>query len=217
MTTQIKICGITRIEDGLACAELGADAVGFVFYAPSPRYLNPELAELISRELPPFISRVGLFVNPDPDYVKGVLGAVGLDLLQFHGDESPQACGESGRPYLKAARVRPGFDLVEYARRFADGSGPARARALLCDADVAGFGGGGQVFDWGLIPESLSLPLVLSGGLTPENVAGAVKTVRPLAVDVSSGVELHKGIKDRAKIERFIREVRVADDALRSA
>jgi phosphoribosylanthranilate isomerase len=214
MKTRIKICGITRHEDGLACAQLGADAVGFVFYPPSPRAVEPALAGKIERALPPFLTRVGLFVNPSAAEVEGVLARVSLDVLQFHGDESPDFCARFGRPYLKAARVRPGFDLVEYARRFAvvDRS---RAQAILCDADVKGYGGGGEVFDWALLPDTFPLPLVLSGGLTPDNVAVAIRRVRPQAVDVSSGVEQAKGIKDAAKIERFIREVRAVDEELR--
>lgn len=214
MTTRIKICGITRIEDGLVCAALGADAIGLVFYPASPRYVEPATARAIGRSLPPFVTRVGLFVNPRADEVSRVLDAVELDVLQFHGDESPEFCGQFRRPYLKAARVRPGLDLLEYARRFATGDG-LQAQAMLCDADVEGYGGGGKVFDWGLLPDSLPLPLILSGGLSPDNVASAIRRVRPLAVDVSSGVEHGKGIKDKTKIERFIREVRAVDEELR--
>ena len=214
MMTRIKICGITREEDGLTCAALGADAIGLVFYPASPRFVEAAAARDIARSLPPFLTRVGLFVNPRADEVRQVLEEVELDVLQFHGDESPAFCGQFRRPYLKAARVRPGFDLVEYARRFAT-DGALRAQAILCDADVKGFGGGGMVFDWGLLPDSLPLPLILSGGLSPENVAPAIRRVRPLAVDVSSGVERDKGIKDRAKIERFIHEVRAVDEELR--
>ena len=214
MTTRIKICGITRIEDGLACADLGVDAIGLVFYAGSPRYVAPAAARLIGRALPPFLTRVGLFVNPQVDEVERVLDEAGIDVLQFHGDESPAFCGQFRRPYLKAARVRPDFDLLEYARRFAVDE-LHRAQAILCDADVKGYGGGGKVFDWGLLPDSLPLPLILSGGLSPDNVASAIRRVRPLAVDVSSGVERDKGIKDRARIERFIQEVRAVDEELR--
>lgn len=211
MTTRIKICGITRAEDALACVQLGADALGFVFYPPSPRYVAPERAAQLVRLLPPFLTRVGLFVNAAPEAVRAVLAQVPLDLLQFHGDEDESYCASFGLPYLKAARVRPGMDLLEYAVRF------PTARAILCDAFVEGFGGGGQTFDWSLIPAALPVPLVLSGGLTPENVGAALKAVRPAAVDVSSGVELAKGIKDHAKLADFIAEVRAADDSLRSS
>lgn len=211
MTTRIKICGITRAEDALACVQLGADALGFVFYPPSPRYVAPEQAAQLVRLLPPFLTRVGLFVNAEPDEVRAVLAGVPLDLLQFHGDEDERYCASFGLPYLKAARVRPGMDLLEYAVRF------PTARGILCDAFVEGFGGGGQTFDWSLIPAVLPLPLLLSGGLTPENVGAALKAVRPAAVDVSSGVELAKGIKDHAKLADFIAEVRAADDSLRSS
>lgn len=214
MRTRIKICGITRLEDGQACAELGADAIGFVFYGPSPRAVDPQLAQAIDRALPPFLTRVGLFVNPPEADVWAVLDRVRLDVLQFHGDERPAFCAEFGRPYLKAAHVRPGLDLVEYARRFS-AEDQMRAQALLCDADVKGYGGGGEVFDWALLPDAFPLPWILSGGLSPDNVAAAIRRLRPQAVDVSSGVEVAKGIKDAVKIERFIQEVRAVDEQLR--
>lgn len=211
MTTRIKICGITRAEDARACVDLGADALGFVFYPPSPRYVAPAIAAALVRELPPFLTRVGLFVNAKPEAVRAVLAEAPLDLLQFHGDEDEKYCASFGLPYLKAARVRPGMDLLEYAVRFPS------ARAILCDAFVEGYGGGGQTFDWSLIPPALPLRLVLSGGLGPQNVRAAVRAVRPAAVDVSSGVELAKGIKDHAKLAEFIAEVRAADESLRSS
>ncbi len=206
--TRIKICGITREEDLAAAVAAGADAIGFVFYAPSPRYVTPQRASQLVARVPPFISRVGLFVNESADAVKAVLAVVPLDLLQFHGDEDAAFCSAFGRPWIKAARVKPGFDLLEYASAFAGASG---ASGLLLDAHVEGYGGGGQTFDWSLIPRSLPLPVILSGGLHPGNVTAAVRAVRPWAVDVSSGVEAARGIKDARKIAEFIAGVRDAD------
>ncbi len=203
--TRIKICGITRKEDLRAAVALGADALGFVFYPPSPRFLDSAAAAELVREVPPFVTRVGLFVNAAAADIRATLAAVPLDLLQFHGDEDAACCAQYGLPYIKAARMRPGLDLLEYAALFPD------ARAILLDAYVAGYGGAGVSFDWSLIPRALPLPMILSGGLTPENVAGAVRAVRPAAVDVSSGVELAKGIKDAAKIAEFIAGVRNAE------
>ena len=211
MTTRIKICGLTRPDDVLACVALGADALGFVFYPQSPRFVTAAQAAALMRLTPPFLTRVGLFVNAAPEAVRAVLAEAPLDLLQFHGDEDADYCASFGLPYLKAARVRPGMDLLEYAARF------PTARAILCDAFVEGYGGGGQTFDWSLIPAALPVPLVLSGGLMPENVGAAIRAVRPAAVDVSSGVELAKGLKDHAKLAAFIAEVRAADESLRSS
>jgi phosphoribosylanthranilate isomerase len=206
MKTRVKVCGITRREDGLAAARLGADAIGFVFYPPSPRHVTPNQAQEISAAISPFVSTVGLFVNAEPVQVADTLNRIRLDYLQFHGDESPDYCAQFGVPFLKAVRVRPGVDLLQYATSF------SAAKALLLDAYVEGTPGGtGQRFDWQLIPANLPLPVILSGGLEPDNVASAVRTVRPWAVDVSSGVEAAKGIKDAEKIERFIRGVRDAD------
>jgi phosphoribosylanthranilate isomerase len=206
MKTRVKVCGITRCEDGLAAARLGADAIGFVFYPPSPRHVTPNQAQEISAVIPPFVSTVGLFVNAEPAQVSDTLNRIRLDYLQFHGDESPDYCAQFGVPFLKAVRVRPSVDLLQYATSF------SAAKALLLDAYVEGTPGGtGQRFDWQLIPATLPLPMILSGGLEPDNVASAVRTVRPWAVDVSSGVEAAKGIKDAEKIERFIRGVRDAD------
>lgn len=205
MPARIKICGITRVEDALAAAAAGADAIGLVFYAPSPRAVDAAQAAAIVAALPPFVSAVGLFVNAGESEIRDTMARVPLDLLQFHGDEAPEFCGRFGHPFLKAARVRPGVDLLEYARLF------TAARGLLLDAFVPGtHGGTGATFDWGLIPSGLSLPVVLSGGLTPDNVGEAVRRVRPWAVDVSSGVEARPGIKDPAKIAAFIRGVRNA-------
>lgn len=203
--TRVKICGITRIEDGLACAQLGADAIGLVFYAPSPRHVSVEQARAIMAALPPFITTVGLFVDADPAEVGAVLGQLPLDMLQFHGGEPPDYCQSFNRPYLKAVRVKPGLDLVQYAAQY------AQAKGLLLDAHVEGIAGGtGQAFDWDLIPARLPLPVVLSGGLNPANVTEAIKRVHPAAVDVSSGVEATKGIKDAAKIAAFMQGVRNA-------
>jgi len=204
--TRVKICGITRVQDALAAVRLGADAIGLVFYANSPRHVAPQQAREISGALPPFVTSVGLFVNPAPEEVGVVLQAVHLDLLQFHGEEPPEFCRQFRVPYLKAVRVKPGLDLVQYAASYSD------ARGLLLDAFVEGaHGGTGQSFDWGLIPSGLPLPVVLSGGLDEANVAGAIRQVRPWAVDVSSGVESAKGIKDAARMAAFMQGVRDAD------
>lgn len=206
MRTRIKICGITREEDLLAAVRHGADAVGFVFYAKSPRFLDPLKAARLAHRVPPFVTRVGLFVNAPRDEVARVLAAVPLDLLQFHGEEDEKACTGFGRPYLKAARMKAGLDLLEFARRYPS------AQGLLLDAWVDGYGGGGQTFDWSWIPRDLPVPIVLSGGLTAANVGRAIREVRPWAVDVSSGVESAKGIKSEEKIAAFCAAVRTADE-----
>jgi len=206
--TRIKICGITREADLTAAVTAGADALGFVFYAPSPRYVTPQRAAQLMAQVPAFVTKVGLFVNESPATVRAVLAEVPLDLLQFHGDEDAAYCCRFGKPWIKAARVKPGFDLLEYASAFVEAPGVS---GLLLDAHVDGYGGGGQTFDWGLIPQSLPLPVILSGGLHPGNVAEAVRAVRPWAVDVSSGVESARGIKDARKITEFIAGVRNAD------
>jgi len=205
MRTRIKICGITSVDDGLAAANAGADAIGLVFYPKSPRFVEPDQAAAIARAMPPFVTVVGLFVNAEAATVREILSAVPLHLLQFHGDEDAAYCRQFDRPYLKAARMGPGFDLVQYAASFGS------AQALLLDAFVDGYGGGGKTFDWSMIPPGLPRPIVLSGGLDPDNVAEAVRRVRPPAVDVSSGVEAAKGVKDHAKIAAFIAGVRNAD------
>lgn len=202
--TRIKICGLTREEDVDAAVAAGADAIGFVFYEKSPRYVTPARAAALARRLPPFVSAVGLFVNADPAVVLATLGEVQLHVLQFHGDESEADCCRYARPYLKAARVTPELDLVQYASRFPS------AQGILLDAFVEGYGGGGKIFDWTLIPSDLGRPIVLSGGLDAANVGEAVRRVRPAAVDVSSGVEAAKGIKDPLKIEAFVAAVRAA-------
>lgn len=206
--TRIKICGITRTEDLDAAVVAGADAIGFVFYLPSPRFLPSEVAAKLARQVPPFVTRVGLFVNAEAATVRETLAQVPIDLLQFHGDEDAHYCEQFGRPYIKAARVRPNStrgDLLEFARAFPG------AQGLLLDAWVEAYGGAGQSFDWSLIPENLPLPMVLSGGLHAGNIVDAVVKTRPWAVDVSSGVELSKGIKDAEKIAAFIAAVRMAD------
>jgi len=204
--TAVKICGVTRIEDALVAADYGAHAIGLVFYRPSPRYIDPAKAADIVRALPPFVTPVGLFVDADEDEVREVAARSGVRLLQFHGAESAEYCARFTLPYMKAVRVRPGVDLLQYAHDFAG------AKALLLDAFQEGlYGGTGAVFDWSLIPPALPLPVVLSGGLTPETVSDAIRRVRPCAVDVSSGVEAGKGIKDAAKIAAFIEGVRDAE------
>lgn len=205
MRTRVKICGITRPEHALAAAEAGADAIGLVFYPPSPRFLSVERAREIAGVLPPFVQSVALFVNADAAQVSQAIGRVHPAMLQFHGEETPEFCGQFGLPYLKACRVSPGVDLLEYLRPF------SAARGWLLDAHVEEYGGVGASFDWSLVPAQLARPLVLSGGLTCDNVGAAVRRVRPWAVDVSSGVESGKGIKDAAKIAAFIAEVRNAD------
>jgi phosphoribosylanthranilate isomerase len=202
--TRIKICGLTREEDVRAAVEAGADAIGFVFYPPSPRFVSFERAAQLARLIPPFVSSVGLFVNPERSYVESTLAAVPLQVLQFHGDETVEDCIAFGLPFIKAARMRPGLDLLKYAACFPG------AQGLLLDAFVEGYGGGGETFDWSLIPSRLPVPLILSGGLHAGNVSEAVRCVQPWAVDVSSGVESAKGIKDAARITEFVAGVRHA-------
>ena len=217
MRTRIKICGITRASDCLAAAAAGADAVGFNFWRGTPRRVEPAAAASLRALLPPFVTAVGLFVDPDPAEVRAVLDGVALDMLQFHGHEPAELCRSFGRPYLKAVPVRAGAgpdDLLEYAARYGDAAG------VLFDAPPAGGlpGGTGRSFDWSLLPRNLARPLVLSGGLDAGNVREAIARVRPWAVDVSTGVEARdaegnviKGSKDPARIAAFIEEVRHAD------
>ena len=201
---RIKICGLTRPEDVSVAIEAGADALGLVFYPPSPRFVDLEKAATLARLVPPFVTTVGLFVNAEPQVVRETLAAVPLHLLQFHGDEDEAYCRQFNRPYVKAARMKPGVDLLQYISAFPS------AQAILLDAFVDGYGGGGKAFDWNLIPPALPKPLILSGGLDAANVGEAVVRVRPAAVDVSSGVEVAKGIKDARKIHAFVSAVRAA-------
>lgn len=203
MPTRIKICGITRIEDALAAARLGTDAIGLVFWPQSARAVTPAKAREIVAALPPFISSVGVYVDPEAEWVEQTASVAGLNLLQFHGDESPEFCSQFSLPYIKAVRVRAGVDLLQYATRYSS------ARGLLLDTYVEGTPGGtGDAFNWGLIPQRLPLPLILSGGLHPGNVTTAIKQAQPWAVDVSSGVEAAKGVKDAEKIAAFMQGVR---------
>lgn len=210
MRTRIKICGLTREADVDAAVAAGADAIGLVFYPASPRHVDIARAAVLARRLPPFVSPVGLFVNATAAEVTQAVAAIPNLLLQFHGDESPADCRHGGKPYLRAARMAPGIDLLDFAARFSD------AQALLLDTHVAGYGGSGKVFDWSLIPANLPCPVVLSGGLHAGNVTDGIHRVRPWAVDVSSGVESAKGIKDAAEMHRFCEVVRQAD-AMRQA
>ena len=203
--TRIKICGLTRAEDVDAAVAAGVDAVGFNFYERSTRFVSVAHAHDLARRLPAFVTPIGLFVNADPARINEAIAQVPHLVLQFHGDETVAACEAPARPYLRAARVRPGFDLVDFAANYAS------AQAILLDAHVEGYGGGGKVFDWSLIPSTVRRPVVLSGGLHAGNVAEGIRRVRPWAVDVSSGVESAKGIKDAAAIRRFCTAVREAD------
>lgn len=211
MRTRVKICGLTRPQDVVAAANAGADAIGFVFYDPSPRSVSIAAAVDLLRSVPPFVVATGLFVNPDRDYVEEVLAKVPLDLLQFHGDETPEFCESFPARWIKAIRVKQRGDIEQAFQRY------FRASGLLVDAWVADqFGGTGQSFNWDLIPAVRPLPLILAGGLASDNVAGAVEQVRPWGVDVSGGVEVEgeagKGIKHAAKMTDFINEVHRVDE-----
>jgi phosphoribosylanthranilate isomerase len=218
--TRIKMCGFTREADVDAAVQAGADAIGFVLYPPSPRAVSVARAAELAARLPPFVTPVLLFVNEASGRVREACAAVPGALLQFHGDESPDHCAEmtrlSGRPHLKAARIplqaAASFDLLKFAHLH------STAQAILLDAQVDGFGGGGKAFDWSLLPPSVNAHLVLSGGLTPANVADGIRLLRPrarsLAVDVSSGIEAGKGLKDADKIRQFVAAVRAADNDL---
>lgn len=207
---RVKICGITRIEDALAAAKAGADAIGLVFYGPSPRVVTAARAAQICASLPPFVTTVALFVDAPRAEINRVLATVPVDVLQFHGNEDPHYCDSFGRPWIKAVRMKDDVDLHEYAQAYRNASG------LLVDSYVPGLPGGtGEVFNWGRVPQDLPLPVVLAGGLHPENVAAAVTQVRPWAVDVSGGVEQKNvqgrrsgGIKDASAIRAFINSVK---------
>lgn len=206
MRTRVKICGITTPEDGLAAALAGADAIGLVFYDKSPRGVDMEGADAICRALPPFITKVALFVDATDDRIRQVMQSLPIDMLQFHGDECSVDCSLYGRPYIKSVSMREGVNVAAYSRTYQDAAG-----LLLDTQSESAKGGTGQRFDWGLFPSDVDKPLILAGGLDPENVYEAVQRTRPYAVDVSSGVEQDKGIKDADKIIRFIQEVRRAD------
>jgi phosphoribosylanthranilate isomerase len=209
--TRIKICGLREPGHARIAAEAGADAIGLVFYPPSPRFVTAEQAAEVAAALPPFVTAVGLFVNETREAIEAILERVPLGLLQFQGDETPDFCAGFGKPFVRAVRMEEGVDLIEWAGRF------SAARALLLDADVPGARGGtGQAFDWARVPREAPLPLILSGGLTAQNVGRAVREVRPWAVDVSSGVERARGVKDPALIVEFIRSVQ-REDAGRDA
>ena len=207
--TRIKICGLTRQADVDAAVQAGADAIGLVLYAKSPRAVSVERAAALARRLPPFVTPVCLFVNADAALIDAALQAIPHLLMQFHGDESPGFCAATGqatgRPWLRAARMAPGFDLVDFALAHPGAAG------ILLDAHVEGYGGGGKVFDWSLVSRSVSRPVVLSGGLNPANVIDGIRHVRPWAVDVSSGVERAKGLKDAALMRQFCDAVHEAD------
>jgi phosphoribosylanthranilate isomerase len=206
MHTRVKICGITREQDAEAVVVSGADAIGLVFYEPSPRCVTVERAAAIVRELPPFVTTVALFVNAEREFIARVVDRVGVDLLQFHGQECAEYCAQHGRPWIRAVRMKPDTDLMAAREEFAAG------RGLLLDAYRPGVPGGtGETFDWDRIPPVLAPHIVLAGGLDASNVGDAVRRVRPYAVDVSGGVEVEKGVKDRHKIRAFIEEVRSAE------
>lgn len=202
MRTRVKICGITRVEDALAAVNAGADAIGLIFYAPSPRAVTVEQAQKIAAAIPPFVSVVGLFVNAPKAEIESVLSRVRLDILQFHGDETAEDCEQINLPYYKAIRVKADTNLIQCAQQY------RTAKALLLDAfSEAAMGGTGQTFDWNLIPANLPKPVILAGGLNAENVGLAIRQVSPYAVDVSGGVEADKGIKDAVKITAFMQGV----------
>lgn len=211
MNPRVKVCGLRDAQSARQVAKLGVDAIGLVFYPPSPRFVELAVGREVAAALPAFVMSVGLFVNADAEFVSKALATVPLDLLQFHGDESPDFCKQFNRPFIKAIRVKPGLDLLEYALSYAAADG--LCRGLLVDAFVEGVPGGtGASFDWSLLPPDLPLPLILSGGLHPENVEAAVRQVRPWAVDVSSGVEASKGVKDLGRVAAFIQAVKTASD-----
>ena len=202
MNTRVKVCGITRLEDALVAANAGADALGFVFYAPSPRAVEPATVAQIIQQLPAFVTTTGLFVNATAGKIQATLEQTRLDLLQFHGDETPEFCESFGRPYIKALRMQPGVDIAALAQTYTG------ARGILLDTYVQGVPGGtGQAFDWQNIPETLAKPLILAGGLDVDNVRQAIEQVRPWAVDVSGGVEMERGIKCAEKIRAFMHQV----------
>jgi len=200
--TRVKICGLTSVEDALLAVNAGADAIGLVFYAPSPRFVEIEQAAEIAKSLPAFVTKTALFVDPDIEYVESVLAEVDIDLIQFHGDEPAEFCEQFSKPFIKAVRMQEATDLNALVREFNQASG------LLLDAYIPGIPGGtGEQFNWSWIPEQLDLPLILAGGLTSDNVKQAIKTASPWAVDVSGGVEASKGVKSPEKIKQFMQQV----------
>lgn len=200
MRTRVKICGFTNVDDAVQAGRLGADAIGLVFYPSSPRHVEIEQAAAISEALPAFVNVVALFVDAEPNLIREVLDRVRVDCLQFHGEEPAEACRVYRKSYIKAVRMRPGVDVAQIESRYADAAG------LLLDAYHPGLpGGSGSGFDWDLIPQRRTLPVILAGGLAADNAAAAVAAVKPYALDVSSGVEAGKGIKDAAKMAEFIR------------
>jgi len=202
MRTRVKICGITRHQDAMAAIDAGADALGFVFYPPSPRHIEISQAREIIAKLPPFVTTVALFVNADRESIAEVIQATKIDLIQFHGNECPDYCATHGRPWIKAIRMKDDIDLLSASKDY------QQASALLLDAYKPGVPGGtGDAFDWQRIPESMANKIILAGGLSADNVATAVQSVQPYAVDVSGGVEASKGIKDPKKIQQFMRGV----------
>jgi len=206
MRTRVKICGITRPEDARDAVTQGADAIGLMFYRPSPRYISPGRARDIARQTPAFVTTVAVFVNPSREEVEEVIRECDIALLQFHGEEAPEFCASFSRPYVKVARIRPGLDLIKYLSPY------ATAKAWMLDAfhdDL--WGGTGGAFDWGVVPNNMAKPVILSGGLTADNIPDAIRRLRPYAVDVSTGVEIAKGVKDAAKIAAFIRAVKNED------
>jgi len=206
MRTRVKICGITRPEDALVAAELGVDAIGLVFYPRSPRYVEASLAAEIISAIPPFMTTVALFLDARPDFIQQVLNTVPVDLLQFHGDECPADCGNYGRPYIKAIGMKGGVNAHAYADAYPD------AQGYLLDSHAVGEAGGtGERFDWASVPK-LNKPMILAGGLRPDNAAEAVRLARPYALDISSGVELSPGVKDKDMMKDFISEVKKADE-----
>ncbi len=202
LRVRVKICGITSVQDALTAVKHGADAIGLVFYAPSSRNVSIAQAQEIARQIPAFVSVVGLFVNAEASFVNKVISQVKINLLQFHGDETPVACSQFSLPFIKAIRVKPDTNLIQCAIDF------SAAKALLLDTYTEGLmGGTGHVFDWDLIPKQMAKPVILAGGLTADNVAQAIQKVQPYAVDVSGGVEMSKGIKDTDKIAAFMQQV----------
>ena len=206
MRTRVKICGFTQAKDAVAAANLGVDAIGLVFYPPSPRHVSIEQAKEIVAALPAFVTVVALFVDEQESQIREVLSHVPIDCIQFHGDESAVACRVYNKPYMKAIRMKPDLDIMEIAAQYNDDT------ALLLDAYHPGIkGGSGSRFDWDLIPEQCSLPVILAGGLQVDNVKQAIQSVKPYALDVSSGVEAEKGVKDVAKMTAFIQQINEGD------